>query len=110
MSERPPHPGLKLRTFPGRFEVWLEDLRIARAQELHDGTWVAAVRPLRNQPEKAVIVESEAAARERLQPWCREHAWTSRPNVGSGFQSGMGKVLPHGSASADGARVGNPRA
>ena len=82
----PPHPQLRLRTFPGRFEVWLDDLPkpIARAQELHDGTWVAAVRPLQNGPERAVIVESRAAALERLRPWCREHAWTFRPNVGKG--------------------------
>jgi hypothetical protein len=85
------HPDLRLKTFPGRFEVWLDGLAhpIARAQSLHDGTWVVAVRPLQNHSERAVIVESEAAAIERVQPWCRDHAWTYRPNAGKGAPLGQ---------------------
>ena len=94
---RGPHPDLRLRTFPGRFEVWLEGLpqAIARGQALHDGTWVVAVRPLQNVAEQARIVDSEAAALEAIQPWCREHAWTYRPNAGHApSHLGMGDALP----------------
>jgi hypothetical protein len=79
----PPHPDLSVASFPDRFEARVDGFAqpIARAQKLHDGTWVAAVRPLQKGPERAAIVESRTAALKRLEPWCREWAWTYRPNV-----------------------------
>lgn len=77
-----PHPGLRLRRVAeGCIEVRLDgfDLPIARAERLHDGTWVAAVRPLQTGPEKAIIVADESVAVARLKPWCRQLAWRYRP-------------------------------
>lgn len=81
-----PHPDLRWsRPANGRIEVRLGDLEqpIARAERLHDGTWVVAVRTLKNGPEKAAIVADEKAAIARLRPWCRMHAWRYRPNADS---------------------------
>jgi hypothetical protein len=94
-----PHPDLRWRRpDEGRIEVRLAcfDQPIARAERLHDGTWVAAVRPLRNGPEKAVIVDDEQAAIARLRPWCRAHAWTYRPNVDRKYSRASYGLLPHG--------------
>ena len=94
---RPPHPDLRLRRYARGLEVQLVGLArpIARAQELHDGTWLAAVRPLQGEPERARILATEDEAVAAIRPWCRAHAWTYRPNVGNvPAPSAMGRTLP----------------
>lgn len=97
LSGMDPHPDLRLRTFPNRFEVWLTGWRqpVARGQALHDGSWMVAVRPVQTQPERAAIVANQAEAIEKIRLWCRKLAWTYRPNIGKApAPGGMGSLLP----------------
>jgi hypothetical protein len=102
------HPDLRLRTYPGRFEIRLDGLAkpVARGQALHDGTWVVAIRPLQSEPERATIAPSGAAALALVRPWARKHAWTYRPNAGKGAPVAQQpwptrKILPCDAATSD---------
>jgi len=79
-----PHPDLRWRRHDdGGLEVWLDSWpnRLGRVEPLRDGTWLAAVRPLQGKPEKAVIVGTRDEAVQRVVLWCRQRAWSGRPNA-----------------------------